>query len=55
MFKKLRRNLTLNYIEIYYKILTGIVLYKPLLGDIILVNKKRMLSLRLLKSKRFIV
>lgn len=41
----------LNYIEILYRIKTGIVLYKPVLGEILLVNKKRMLSLRLVKSK----
>ncbi len=38
----------------FYKIMSGIVLYKPLLGDILIVNKKRMLSLRLLKSKGLI-
>ena len=51
VFKKLRKNLLINYIEVLNRIMVCIILYKPLLGDIILVNKKRMLSLHLLKSK----
>jgi len=31
----------------------GILLYKPILGEILLANKKRMLSLRLVKSNIF--
>jgi len=43
--------LAINFIEVFYKIMSGIVLYKPMLGEIITLNKKRMLSIRLLKSK----
>lgn len=44
-------NLILNYVEILYNLKMGILLYKPILGEILLANKKRMLSLRLVKSK----
>ena len=51
-FKKLRSNVILNYIEILYKYKLGILLYKPVLGEILLANKKRMLSMYLVKNKK---
>lgn len=51
LFKKLKFNLIINYLEVFSRIKTGIVLFKPTLGEIVLNNKKRMLCLRLVKSK----
>jgi len=46
--------LAINFIEVFYKIMSGIVLYKPMIGEIIILNKKRMLSIRLLKKIYFL-
>ena len=44
------QNLIINYMQIHYNIYSGILLRKPLLGEILLSNYKRMLSKNLLKK-----
>ena len=51
ILKKIKFNLVLNYIEFLYNLKMGILLYKPVLGEILLINKKRMLSFCLIKNK----
>ena len=45
-----RQNIFINYIETNYKVFTAILLYKPKVGEILLVNKKSMLCLKLLRK-----
>jgi len=53
-FKKKRLSLVINFVESHYRIKTAILLYKPVIGEILLVNKKRMLSSKLLKKIYFL-
>ncbi len=45
-----RQVLYLNFIEINYRISSGIVLRKPLLGEVLLVSQKKILSTTMLKK-----
>lgn len=49
-----KKNLTLNYLEINYKLLGGVLLRKPMFGEILLENQTRMLSVRLFKKIYFL-
>jgi len=46
--------LSLNYLELNYRILTGIVIRKPVLGEILISSSKKILSLSLLKKIYFL-
>lgn len=46
--------LSLNYLEVNYKILTGIVIKKPVLGEILLNSSKKILSSTMLKKIYFL-
>lgn len=46
--------LSLNYLEINYKILSGIVLKRPALGEILLNSSKKILSSTMLKKIYFL-
>jgi hypothetical protein len=50
LFWSFKKNYTLNFLEINYKILSGIVIRKPIFGEILLSNLKRMLSIKILKK-----
>jgi hypothetical protein len=43
-FRVSKSNLSINYLELSYKILTGILLRKPMFGEILLKNRKQGLS-----------
>jgi hypothetical protein len=45
---------SLNYLEVNYKILTGIIIKKPLLGEILLGSSKKILSSTMLKKIYFL-
>lgn len=49
-----KNNLILNFIIINYKILVGILLRKPLIGEVLIKNNKKLLSLQLLKKIYFL-
>jgi hypothetical protein len=46
--------LSLNYLEINYKILTGIVIRRPLFGETIMSSSKKILSSTMLKKIYFL-
>ena len=45
-----RQNIFINYVETNYKVFVAILLSKPKVGDILLVNKKSMLCLNILRG-----
>jgi len=45
-----KRVLFLNYLELNYKILSGVLLRKPVFGEILLTSKKKILSSTMLKK-----
>lgn len=49
-----KKNLILNYVEINYKIFNGILLRKPLMGEIILNKNKKLVTSYLIKKIYFI-
>lgn len=49
-----KKNLIINYVEINFKIFSAIILRKPLMGEILINNNNKMLSLNLLKKIYFI-
>lgn len=46
--------LSLNYLELNYKILTGIVIRKPVMGEILISSSKKILSFSMLKKIYFL-
>lgn len=54
LFWRSKNNLILNFILINYKILKGILLRKPLIGEILIKNNKKLLCLQLLKKIYFL-
>lgn len=54
LFWRTKNNLILNFILINYKVLIGILLRKPLIGEILIKNNKRLLCLQLLKKIYFL-
>ncbi len=54
LFWRSRKTLILNYMVINYKILAAILIRKPLLGEILIKNNKKLLSLQLLKKIYFL-
>lgn len=53
-FKKIKINLAANYIEMNYKIQAGVVIKKPILGEVLLSNKNRMLRSATLRKIYFL-
>lgn len=53
-FKKIKTNFTANYIEMNYRIQAGVVIKKPILGEVLLNNKNRMLRSALLRKVYFL-
>ena len=45
-----KQNLFVNFVEVNYKIFAGILISKPKMGEVLLVNKKFMLSLKVLRK-----
>lgn len=54
IFILVKKNLIVNFVEINHKIASGIVLRRPLWGEILLENKKRMFRLKRLKKIYFL-
>lgn len=54
LFWRSRKTLVLNFIVINYKILVAILIRKPLLGEILIKNNKKLISLQLLKKIYFL-
>lgn len=53
-FWRSKKNLIINYVEINFKIFSAIILRKPLIGEVLINNNNKMLSLNLLKKIYFI-
>jgi len=54
VIKKKKINTVINYVESNYRTRDSILLYKPVWGEILIVNKKRMLAYSLLNKIYFL-
>ena len=53
-FWLIKKNLIINYLEVNYRIFSFIQIRKPVIGEILLNNKSKMLSANLLKKIYFL-
>ena len=50
VFNITKQNLFINYVEVNYKLFIGILIAKPKVGEVLLANKKAMISLKVLRK-----